>query len=197
MHSNTTSTTELHRQSAAYADIRKRLLNPPASRKQFEKLEQRIAELEALLEEKDEEILSLSSKMLFAEQEAGAVLTKERAQHEKLRLDHSDLQGAYIEQAKRLADIEDSICRNSEYPVSPKRTVSDIVAEVLAGYPGVTWDEIRSHRRMARLAEPRKACMRAVYEQRPDLSSPAIGRIFARDHTSVLYAVGRTTKGAA
>nr|WP_323130829.1 hypothetical protein [Sinorhizobium medicae] len=36
---------------------------------------------------------------------------------------------------------------------------------------------------------PRHACMRAVYEQRRDLSLAGIGRIFHRDHTTVLAAV--------
>jgi chromosomal replication initiator protein len=70
-----------------------------------------------------------------------------------------------------------------------RSTIEEIVAAVLADFPGVTWADIVSVRRDRRLVKPRHACMRAVYEKRKDLSLPRIGRIFHRDHTTVLAAV--------
>ncbi|MEY9531648.1 helix-turn-helix domain-containing protein [Sinorhizobium fredii] len=70
-----------------------------------------------------------------------------------------------------------------------RSSIEEIVAAVLADFPGVTWADIISVRRDRRLVKPRHACMRAVYEQRKDLSLPRIGRIFHRDHTTVLAAV--------
>lgn len=68
-------------------------------------------------------------------------------------------------------------------------SIEALVTSVLADFPGVTWDDIISVRRERRLVKPRHACMRAVYENRKDLSLPRIGRIFRRDHTTVLAAV--------
>ncbi|MDK1386884.1 helix-turn-helix domain-containing protein [Sinorhizobium sp. 8-89] len=74
--------------------------------------------------------------------------------------------------------------------------VEEIVAAVLEGFPGVTWEDIISVRRERRLVEPRHACMRAVYEARKDLSLPLIGRIFRRNHTTVLGVVQRRSADA-
>jgi chromosomal replication initiator protein len=38
--------------------------------------------------------------------------------------------------------------------------------------------------------------MRAVYEERKDLSLPRIGKIFHKDHTSILSAVRKTPSSA-
>lgn len=81
-----------------------------------------------------------------------------------------------------------------EVSVSPKRKVREIVQDVLDNYPDVTWEEIISPRRIRSLIHPRHECMRAVFKERPDMSFPQIGRIFRRDHTSVMWAVGKIRK---
>lgn len=83
-----------------------------------------------------------------------------------------------------------------EYNASPSllRPVPQIVAEVLKDYPGVTWKDIIGVRRSKHLIEPRYKCMNAVYQERSDLSLPVIGRIFKRDHSLILIAVGRYGK---
>lgn len=53
----------------------------------------------------------------------------------------------------------------------------------------MSWEDVISVRRERRLVKPRHACMRAAYENRGDLSLSRIGRIFRRDHTTVLEAV--------
>ncbi|WP_457585807.1 helix-turn-helix domain-containing protein [Ensifer canadensis] len=72
-----------------------------------------------------------------------------------------------------------------------RRPVREIVDEVLLAYPGIGWADVIGVRRERRLVEPRHRCMAAVYDEREDLSLPALGRIFRRDHTSVLHAVNK------
>ncbi|OCP38648.1 helix-turn-helix domain-containing protein [Ensifer sp. LC163] len=72
-----------------------------------------------------------------------------------------------------------------------RRPVREIVEEVLLAYPGIGWADVIGVRRERRLVEPRHRCMAAVYDEREDLSLPALGRIFRRDHTSVLHAVNK------
>lgn len=71
----------------------------------------------------------------------------------------------------------------------PRRMSKEIIDEVLAAYPGITFDQIRSRRREHRITGIKHKCMVAVYLQRPDMSLPQIGRLFNVDHTTVLWAV--------
>ena len=77
----------------------------------------------------------------------------------------------------------------SSSDLNGRRSIDDIVREVLARYPGVTLALIRSNRRTRDLTEPRQVAMFEVYTQRPDLSLPMIGRYFRRDHTTIIHAV--------
>jgi chromosomal replication initiation ATPase DnaA len=65
----------------------------------------------------------------------------------------------------------------------------DIVLDVMKDFPDVTWQQISSRRKAYRVVRCRHLCMAAVREKRPDLSFPDIGRLFNRDHTSVMHAV--------
>jgi chromosomal replication initiator protein len=65
----------------------------------------------------------------------------------------------------------------------------EIMSDVMKDFPDVTWQQIFSHKRAYRVARCRHLCMAAVREKRPDLSFPDIGRLFNRDHTSVMHAV--------
>jgi hypothetical protein len=76
----------------------------------------------------------------------------------------------------------------------PKKPVKDIVDEVLKNNSGWSWEDIKSKRRNRSLVAVRHACMKEVHRQRPDLSFPQLGRIFNRDHSSLLHAVGRLAK---
>ncbi|AUX76810.1 MULTISPECIES: helix-turn-helix domain-containing protein [Sinorhizobium] len=105
-----------------------------------------------------------------------------------LEEDLADAEARLLAQAQmllsgRLADDSDGEANDEQ------SSIEEIVAAVLADFPGVTWADIISVRRDRRLVKPRHACMRAVYEKRKDLSLPRIGRIFHRDHTTVLAAV--------
>ncbi|OHV77993.1 helix-turn-helix domain-containing protein [Ensifer sp. LCM 4579] len=109
-----------------------------------------------------------------------------------LETDLADAEARLLAQAKALLAGRQSdgvdADRTEERP-----SIDTIIAGVLADFPGVTWEDVISVRRERRLVKPRHACMRAVYESRPDLSLPRIGRIFRRDHTSVLSVVKSAT----
>lgn len=85
--------------------------------------------------------------------------------------------------------------------VSERRTMKEICEEVLLLYPGITLADVIGVRRARCIVAARHACMKAVCDEREDLSTPAIGRFFLRDHTVVLYAAGklkgRNSKAAA
>lgn len=141
----------------------------------------RIAYLEATLKQADDKIAE-------TEEKARSRIAKEQEicnkRIELMELDLADAQARILSQAKIITQF-DSV----EVEEEPKRPVPVIIAEVLAGFEGVTWADIISARRDRRLIKPRHACMKAVYDERKDLSSPTLGRIFKRDHSSILHAV--------
>ena len=104
----------------------------------------------------------------------------------QLELDLADARARMLAQAEKICSMNNPTATGS-YP--EKRAISEIVREVLVDFPGITWEEIKGVRRERRLIEPRHRCMAAIYEQRQDFSLPAIGRIFERDHTTVLHAI--------
>ena len=66
--------------------------------------------------------------------------------------------------------------------------VRDIIAACASAW-GVTADLLLSPRRSGHLAVPRHAAMYLTVRLRPDLTLPAIARLFKRaDHTTVIYA---------
>jgi len=135
---------------------------------------------------------SASRSAVLARLEAEAAeLARENAAHRRqiaaLEADLADAEARLLAQAKALLSGHRSGADDGAG--EERRSVEAIVASVLADFPGVSWDDIISVRRERRLVKPRHACMRAVYQSRPDLSLPRIGRIFRRDHSTVLAAV--------
>lgn len=68
-----------------------------------------------------------------------------------------------------------------------KQPVIDII-RIVAAKHGVSVTDIKSQTRTLHIVEARHEAMALVYQLRPDLSLPAIGRVFGRDHTTVLHA---------
>ena len=66
--------------------------------------------------------------------------------------------------------------------------VIDII-KATAHKHGVSIAEIRGQRRDRHLVAARHEAMKLAYEQRPDMSLPAIAKVFRRDHTTFLHAV--------
>jgi chromosomal replication initiator protein len=161
-----TEHSELARQKRHYCAVRERLTHAAASvgrSARIERLERQLAELTS----------------------DGAAKARRIA---ALEADLADAEARLLAQAQALlsgrgADVPDD---DSE---GDRPTIEEIVAAVLTDFPGVSWEDVVSVRRERRLVKPRHACMRAVYERRGDLSLSRIGRIFRRDHTTVLEAV--------
>ncbi|MBX5206708.1 chromosomal replication initiator DnaA [Rhizobium sp. NZLR11] len=117
-------------------------------------------------------------------------LKASEAKVEKLELDLSDARARILSQAAML-----KLPVDGDFPEASdqRRSVEAIVRGILRDFPGVTWEDVKGIRRTRHLVVPRHACMKAVYEERKDLSLPALGRIFGgRDHTTILNAVKKS-----
>jgi chromosomal replication initiation ATPase DnaA len=77
-----------------------------------------------------------------------------------------------------------------------KRTAKQIIVEVAERF-GFTHAEIVGKRRNRALVEARFACVRAVADERPDLSIVQIGKVFDRDHSTLCYCLKKTRKAGA
>lgn len=164
--------TQLVKQAKHYGSVRERLMNPKASikREDFDRSQAEINSLKAKIDGLKFEISAKTQAII------------------KLELDVADRDARLISQAETICRLEDSGVVLQE----KKKPVSVIVAEVLGRFPGVTWEDVVGIRRSRALVEPRHLCMSAVYDQRKDLSTLAIGRIFRRDHTVILHAAKKT-----
>lgn len=72
--------------------------------------------------------------------------------------------------------------------LEPKMPAREIISRVGALH-GYTLAEITGPRLEKKLVQARFDAIKAVADHRPDLSLPQIGRIFNRDHTSILHAL--------
>jgi hypothetical protein len=71
-----------------------------------------------------------------------------------------------------------------------RRSISEIVNEVLKEHPKITIPMLKGVGRRKELVIARQTAMFEIRKQRPDMSFPMIGRWFGgRDHTTVLHAV--------
>lgn len=160
--------TQLAKQAQHYAGVRDRLLNSPnvALSKRYDKALEKVGELETQLELARGKILNME-------------------------LDNSDLQATIITQARKIADLEGLDVEK----IQSRKSVKKIIESVLRDYPMITWSEIIGQRRSRHIVEARHKCFVAVFTERPDLSYPAIGKIFNRDYTSVIHAVQKLGAG--
>ncbi|TAX57130.1 hypothetical protein ELI01_18810 [Rhizobium leguminosarum] len=69
------------------------------------------------------------------------------------------------------------------------RPAKAIILEVLERFPGVSFAELKGPRRDKNIVRARQVAMFEVYDQRDDMSTPMVGNLFGRDHTTVLHAV--------
>lgn len=156
------------RQSEHQKAVRARLMNPSITVKRAD------------VDKAHSEVAAFKARIAGLEAE----LSDKTKEAQRLALDVADRNARIIALAEELAKL-DIAGVNAE----PKKTVATIVAEVLRDYPGITWEDIIGLRRTRDLIKPRHLCMVAVFEQRKDLSLPMIGRIFKRDHTTIIAAM--------
>lgn len=72
----------------------------------------------------------------------------------------------------------------------PKTPAREIISRVGALH-GYTLAEITGPRLEKKLVQARFDAIKAVADGRPDMSLPQIGRVFNRDHTSILHALNK------
>jgi chromosomal replication initiator protein len=194
MHTTNELTAEL---TTHYSDIRRKLMgiaprkgipSPVAAKKADD------SELVASLQR---DKVSLEAELNDARRSLRYVAEKEKMHREterrleKLELDLSDARARILSQAEMMKVLDEK--EGFGEVTDKRRPVKEIIAEVLKGYPGIKWEDIKGIRRTRDLIAPRHACMKAVYEERKDLSLPKIGDVFSRDHTTILHAVMKTT----
>ena len=75
-------------------------------------------------------------------------------------------------------------------PLTRREQMMQVVARV-AGEHGVTVADIMSRSRKANLVLARYDAIASVERQFPGISSVMLGRLFGRDHTTILHALGR------
>lgn len=160
--------TELQRQHLAHKERQQRLANPLMSAKEAR-------ELRAVVSETQEEIETLNEALA---QSAKTI--------QNLIMVRSDLEALILIQAQRICQLENITAK----PDNGRRSVVEIIKEVLIDYPGLTVSDICGTRRSVSIVEPRHKAMARVYEERRDLSLGDIGKHFGgRDHSTALAAV--------
>lgn len=175
-------------QHAKYVAVRDKLFNPPKSKADPKPLSLTTGEdIRKLKDAYELAIDNLNKQLktvtLSAKYEIEKAKLEGASTISRLELDLADARARILTQAEMLRSID-----IDAEPTDNRRSVKEIVSEVLERYPGVTWEDVKSIRRTRELIEPRHECMRAVYEERKDLSTPRIGQLFQRDHTVILYA---------
>lgn len=73
------------------------------------------------------------------------------------------------------------------FPVTPLAKSSVRIVADMAAKHGLTLADIRGPGRERKLVMARCEAIRAVRAARPHLSYPQIGKVFHRDHTTVMY----------
>lgn len=112
--------------------------------------------------------------------------TARREQERRIVAEAKALAEAIIAEAKEQAAVI-TVQAVEEVEARP-RLVHDIISAVAEEY-GVTVAEIKGLRREKYIVPARQEAMARVYRERPDLSLTVLGRLFHRDHTTVLSAI--------
>ena len=69
---------------------------------------------------------------------------------------------------------------------TPRQPIVDLI-RVTADRPYTSYAEALSRARCRRVVAARRACIVAVHHRWPDYSYPQLGRIFRRDHSTVMH----------
>ncbi len=104
----------------------------------------------------------------------------------ELKLDLSDRNARVLSQAKQICSMLDE---DDVGEVKMRRSVREIMEEVLKDYPGITVEQIVGVQRSRFLVEPRQMCHYRIFKERTDLSTVKIGRLVKRDHSVIFHSV--------
>lgn len=97
--------------------------------------------------------------------------------------------GSEIKKKTRDWDKSRDIDRSIQVFLEPKRSSAIQIIEHVAAWYGLTANDVLSQNREHRMIDCRFDAIAAVAVNFPELSTPAIGRIFGRDHSTILHAL--------
>ena len=122
------------------------------------------------------------------------VRTIEQIRAEKRRQREVEARRQMEEEARRrivaernMAAVRTYRCIDIRGSVTPAKDIVRWVAEM----KGVTVDDILGNRRERQFVTARFDAIKAVADARPDLSLSQIGKIFNRDHTTIIHALNK------
>lgn len=88
--------------------------------------------------------------------------------------------------------LETSVSEETMIPsdsIVLRKSVREIIDEVLKDFPEVTYAELMSANRNRMVTAARFQAIWAVKQERPELSTVQLGRFFKRDHASIINAL--------
>ena len=97
------------------------------------------------------------------------------------------------EEARLDAILKATVDKYRVIELHKNRSSKAIIREV-AEKTGVSYDLIMSPSRNKRIVAARDQAIRAVCDEYSNLSLPQIGRIFGRDHTTILHSLRKTRR---
>lgn len=116
-----------------------------------------------------------------------------RAPEEKLPSVKELLIAARKESAEReKREVEATIAKYKTHDIIGCRPAAREIIMRVAKWRGVQFTAILGTQRTRHIVAARFEAIRAVADARPDLSLPQLGRIFNRDHTSIIHALKAT-----
>ena len=77
--------------------------------------------------------------------------------------------------------------------VTPRQATLDLIRAEASRF-GVTVREVLSDDRTGRVVVARHYAIRRVAAERPHFTLPQIGQLFGRDHSTVMYVLGRKAR---
>jgi len=84
--------------------------------------------------------------------------------------------------------VAEEIATKAERADTPKQQVKQVIEAVCARHE-IPYHEVMGRKRFAEIVAARHEAIVAVAEAFPWMSLPKLGRIFGRDHTSIMYAL--------
>jgi len=119
---------------------------------------------------------------------AAAIIAEARAEAAAL------VNAALAEARQQVAAMAAEACRHiaeerpGDYAPADRVLVADIIRQAAERH-GISARRLLGRGMNRQLVEARVDAMATAYVARPDLSLPALGRLFGRDHTTILHAV--------
>lgn len=93
------------------------------------------------------------------------------------------------ERAEREQHIVDEFRIIDLSHIEPERRPARAIIDLVSQAHGISYAEIMGRSRVNPIVAARQAAMFEVHKRRPDLTLPQLGKIFGKDHTTILHAI--------